>query len=93
MLLQQVFVLGTIGARCHDGKAIADAQAKAHQQLVDGAAGANGGKGGVAQYVAHDHGIHRVVQLLEEVGHQDGQHEQQQALEDGAVQQVYVHAA
>ena len=45
-------------ARCNDGKAVADTDAKADQKLVDRPAGANGGKGCIAQHVAHDHGIH-----------------------------------
>ena len=90
-LLEQVLVLGPVGARCNDGKAVADADAKAHQKLVDRAAGANGGKGGIAQHIAHDHGVHRVVELLEQVRDEDGQHEDDQALENGAVHQVYVH--
>ena len=89
--LEQVLVLSAVGARCHDGKAVADAEAEAHQKLVDGSAGANGSKGGIAQHIAHDHGIHGVVELLEQVGNQNGQHEQQQALENRAVHQVYVH--
>ena len=89
--LEQVLVLSAVGARCHDGKAVADAKAEAHQKLVDGSAGANGSKGGVAQHVAHDHGVHGVVQLLEQVGNENGQHEQHQTPEDGAVHQVYIH--
>ena len=89
--LEQVLVLSAVGARCHDGKAVADAKAEAHQKLVDGSAGANGSKGGVAQHVAHDHGVHGVVQLLEQVGNENGQHEQHQTPENGAVHQVYIH--
>ena len=88
---EQVFVLRTVGARRHDGKAVADADAKAHQQLIDGAAGADGRKSVVAQHVANDHGVHRVVQLLEQVGNEDGKHEQHKARKDRAVHQVHVH--
>ena len=54
-------------------------------------AGADGGQCGIAQHVAHDHGVHGVVQLLEQVGNENGQHEQHQTPEDGAVHQVYIH--
>ena len=90
-LLEQIVILRPVGARCDDGKAVADAEAKAHQKLVDRAAGANGGQCRVAQHIAHDHGVHRVVELLEQVRDEDGQHEDDQALENGAVHQVYVH--
>ena len=72
-------ILRPVGARCNDCKAVADTETKTDQKLVDRAAGANGGKGCIAQHIAHDHGIHRVVELLEQVGNQNGQHEQQQA--------------
>ena len=42
-------ILRPVGARCNDCKAVADTEAKTDQKLVDRAAGANGGKGGIAQ--------------------------------------------
>ena len=83
-------VLRTVGPGRDDGKAVADAQAKAHQQLVDRAAGAHRRQGGVAQNVAHDHGVGRVVQLLEQVGNKNGDRENEQVFEDGAVDQVHL---
>ena len=70
--------------------AVADTDAKSNQKLVDGPAGANGGKGGIAQHIADDHGIHGIIELLEEARHQNGQHKDEQALEDGAVHQIDV---
>ena len=83
-LFELVLVSGPVGARCDDGEAVADTDTKSDQKLVDGPAGANGGKGGIAQHIAHDHGIHGIIELLEEARHQNGQHKDEQALEDGA---------
>jgi len=88
-LLELLVVSGPVGARCDDGKAVADADAEADQKLVDGPAGPDGSKGGVTQHIAHDHGVHGVVELLEEARHQNGEHEDDEALEDGAVHQVH----
>ena len=87
---EQVLVLRPVGARSHDGKPVADTDAKAHQQLVDRPAGADGGQRGIAQHVAHDHGIHGIIQLLEQIGNQNGQHEQKKVLENRPVQQVCI---
>lgn len=87
-LFELVIVSGPVGARCDDGEAVADTDAKSNQKLVDGPAGANGGKGGIAQHIADDHGIHGIIELLEEARHQNGQHKDEQALEDGAVHQI-----
>ena len=70
--------------------AVADTDAESDQKLVDGPAGANGGKGGIAQHIADDHGVHGIIELLEEARHQNGQHKDEQALEDGAVHQIDV---
>ena len=70
--------------------AVADTDAESNQKLVDGPAGANGSKGGIAQHIADDHGIHSIIELLEEARHQNGQHKDEQALEDGAVHQIDV---
>ena len=64
-LFEQILILCPVGACSHDGKPVADADAKAHQQLVDGPAGADGSQCGIAQHIAHDHGIHGIIQLLE----------------------------
>ena len=64
-LFEQILVLRPVGACSHDGKPVADADTKAHQQLVDGPARADSGQCGIAQHIAHDHGIHGIVQLLE----------------------------
>ena len=89
-LLEQVLVLGPVGARCNDGKAVANTNAESDQKLVDRAAGANGGQCRVAQHIAHDHGVHGIIQLLEQVGNKNGEHEDEQALENGAVHQVHI---
>jgi hypothetical protein len=89
-LFELVLVSGPVGARCDDGEAIADTDTKSDQKLVDGPAGANGGKGGIAQHIAYDHGVHGIIELLEEARHQNGQHKDEQAPEDGAVHQIDV---
>ena len=92
VFFEQIVILRPVGARCNDCKAVADTEAKTDQKLVDRAAGANGGKGGIAQHIAHDHGVHGVIELLEQVGDEDGQHEQQQVFENEPVHQVHIHA-
>ena len=53
-------------------------EADEHENQVAGRANCRHGLR--AQHIAHDHGVHRVVELLEQVRNKDGQHEQQQAL-------------
>ena len=89
-LFELVLVSGPVGARCDDGEAVADTDTESDQKLVDSPAGANGGKGGIAQHIADDHGVHGIIELLEEARHQDGQHKDEQAPEDGAVHQIDV---
>ena len=43
--------------------AVADTDAESNQKLVDGPAGANGGKGGIAQHIADDHGILSLIHI------------------------------
>ena len=68
-LFELVLVSGPVGARCDDGEAVADTDTESDQKLVDGPAGANGGKGGIAQHIADDHGVHGIIELLEEARH------------------------
>ena len=56
-----------------DGKAVAHPHAKADDKKVDGAGGAHRRQGRGPQQLAHNHGIHHVVQLLEEHPKQGGQ--------------------
>ncbi len=86
VFFEQIVILRPVGARCDGGEAVADTDAKSNQKLVDGPAGTNGGKGGIAQHIADDHGIHGIIELLEQVGDEDGQHEQQQVFENEPVQ-------
>ena len=83
-------ILGAVGAGGDDGQAVADADAEADQQLIDRAAGAHRRQRGVAQNVAHDHGVGRVVHLLEQVGNKNGYGKKDQVFEDGAVDQVHL---
>ena len=89
-LFHFVGVPGAVGPGGDNGQAVADAQPKAHQQLIDGAAGAHRRQGGIPQNVAHDHGVGGVVQLLEQVGNKNRDGKNQQIPEDGPVHQVHL---
>ena len=57
-----------------DGESGADAVAQAQHQKVDGIGGANPGQGLVTQEVAHHHGVHHGVELLEQETQQKRHH-------------------
>ena len=56
-----------------DGEAVAHPHAEANYKKVDGAGGAHRRQGGGAQQLAHNHGVHHVVELLEQHPEQGGQ--------------------
>ena len=58
-----------------DGEAGAHPQAEADHEEVDGAGGAHRAQGLGAQQLAHDHGVHQVIELLEQQAEQGGQGE------------------
>ena len=71
-----------------DGKAGADAHAEAQHQKIDGAGGTNPRQGVHSQVLAHHHGIHHAVKLLEQQPEQQRQHEAQNQLHGGAGGQI-----
>ena len=79
----------TLGHR--DGKAVAHAHTKADDKEVDGAGGAYRRQGGGAQQLAHDHGVHHIVQLLEQHAQQGGQRKAQNEPHGAAGGQVLGH--
>ena len=58
-----------------DGKAVAHPHAEADDEKVDGAGGAHRRQGLGPQQLAHDHGVHQIIKLLEQHAAQGGQGE------------------
>ena len=69
----------------HDAGTHGHALAEADEQEDGRAAGANGCQSVAAQEIAHDDGISRIVQLLEQVAQNQRHSKQQQVFKDAAL--------
>ena len=70
----------------NDRRAGGKAHEKAGEQVQNGAGGAaHGGQGLFAHKLAHHHGVHRVVQLLEECPQHNGEKEDEELFPDDAL--------
>ena len=67
----------------HDGQPAAEAQRKAHQQVVNRRGRTDGGQGLLPQDMPHDIRINGVIQLLEHQGEENGDRKTHHGGEDG----------
>ena len=75
-----------------DGEAAAHAGAEAHHQEVDGPGGAHCRQGRAPQGLAHDGGVHHVVELLEQVSKQHRNAEAEDQPHGAALGEIFCHS-
>ena len=84
-------VLGAHPLGHGDGEAGAHPQAESDDEKVDGAGGAHRPQGLGAQQLAHDHGVHHVIELLEQQPQQGGYRKAQDQPHGAARGKVFSH--
>ena len=89
--VHHVPVACAVALRDDDPRAAAQPRKKAHQQLHERAGGAHRSQRPGAHKIAHDEGVHRVVQLLEQRAKPDGQKKLHQLFGNIACQNGIVH--
>ena len=77
-------------ARDHHARAQEDAGEETHKEEDQRARGADGGQGPVSQKVAHDEGVRRVVELLEEIPEKERDGKTDDLVRDGALCHAYL---
>ena len=84
-------VVGPHPLRHGNGKSVAHPHAEADHQKADGAGGAHRRQGARAQQLAHDHGVHQVIELLEQHAQQRGQPKAENQPHGAAGRQILHH--
>ena len=89
-VLNLIIFFGSVILRDHHARAAGQSHERTDEHVDDGRYRAHSRKGGIADVVSNDPGVHGVVKLLEHVARQQRQRKDQQVAEHVALGHVYI---